>query len=926
MSKIRVYELAKEAGMASKTLADKLIDLGYDIKSHSSTVSDDEAEEIRKKVLGVTETEVVEKRIKVTGGRTVIRRRAETVIRPLAETPPEEEPQDESGEDVTPVIEDTAVEKAPVEQHEAAAGDDQTPEETMARETALITEEVAAPPAEATETEPEPVIEEPETIAAPAEPTTPPEEKPATETEEKAPEVEESPEPASHLAPPAEEDEEEMAPEIKRIVPDKSRKGLAKVIKRAAIQLPVEEPRHIRQPKPARVRAKGPAGIQVNGSMEEDITELAPVSEARGKKKGKRLVQIRQEPGPKGRKGIMGKRKGRNFEDDDSDFLMGKARRSKKKSHDEPVSETKAIKRRIKIYETISVGDLAHRMGIKANQIIGKLMGLGVMATVNQALDVDSATLVAADFGYEVELAETNESNILNMEEQESGGEAVPRPPVVTIMGHVDHGKTSILDAIRKTDVADGEAGGITQHIGAYYVRSSAGDVVFLDTPGHEAFTEMRSRGAQVTDIVVLVVAADDGVMDQTKEAISHAKAANVPIVVAVNKIDKDNADPSRVMRELADLDLIPEAWGGPIIFCETSAKKNVGIQELLENILLQAEVLELKADSNRKARGRVIEAQLHKGRGPVATVLIQEGTLRAGAPFVVGQYHGKVRALINDKGETISEAGPSMPVEVQGLSGVPLAGDDFLEVTDDKMAKNVSASRQLKARETELASSTKISLDKLFEKMQHGDVKELRVVLRSDVQGTLEAFGKAIENLSTDAIKVKVLHEGTGTLSESDVLLASASEAIIIGFNVRPNAKVKELAEREKVDIRFYDVIYHALDDIKKAMTGMLDPTFVEKVIGSAEVRMTFSVPKIGTVAGSYVIDGKIERNAQVRVIRDGVVVYTGKLGSLKRFKDDAREVLTGYECGINVENFNDLKEGDILEAFVMEEVATTL
>jgi translation initiation factor IF-2 len=565
-------------------------------------------------------------------------------------------------------------------------------------------------------------------------------------------------------------------------------------------------------------------------------------------------------------------------------------------------------------------------MSIKVNQVIAKLMGLGVMATVNQVLDIDTATLVAADFGYEVEQGITEEINVLQMEEQETGGEGLPRPPVVTVMGHVDHGKTSILDSIRKTDVALGEAGGITQHIGAYYVRSSEGDVVFLDTPGHAAFTEMRSRGAQVTDVVVLVVAADDGVKDQTKEAINHAQAAKVPIVVAVNKIDKPDADPTRVQRELGELGLVPEDWGGDVIFCETSAKKGTGIEELLSNILLQAEVLELKANPNRKARGRVVEAQLHKGRGAVATVLVQEGTLHLGEPIVIGQHSGKVRTLTNDKGEQIEEAGPATPVEIQGLSGVPQAGDEFSVVKDDKMAKSVSASRQLRVRELELGSASKISLDNIFEQMELGDVKELRVVLRSDVQGTLEAFKKSIEELSTDEIKVRILHEGTGTITESDVLLASASEAIIIGFNVRPPVKVKDIAIKEQVDIRSYDVIYHALDDIKKAMVGLLEPEFEESVIGSAEVRDTFQVPKIGTIAGCYVVDGKVVRNAKVRVLRDGVVIYTGQLGSLKRFKDDAKEVASGYECGIGIENFNDIKVGDVLEAFVMEEIEASL
>ena len=732
-------------------------------------------------------------------------------------------------------------------------------------------------------------------------------------------------------------EEEKKTPPVKA----KPRRGLAKVIKKAAIQIPVEPAaKPAKGAKPARPRRAAANGAAMPGRPAVGIP--AGTDKKVGKKKGKRLVQIQPvaEARIRAKRPFAGKRKGRrDMQMNDGSLPPRRGRYGSKSGRGRaaegqkvvqeastPITEAKAIKKRIKVYETISVADIAHRMGVKVNQVIGKLMGLGIMATMNQSLDVDTATLVATDFGYEVEQAVTEEITVLNLEEQEGGGEALPRPPVVTVMGHVDHGKTSILDAIRKTDVAAGEAGGITQHIGAYYVRSSAGDVVFLDTPGHAAFTSMRSRGAQVTDVVVLVVAADDGVMDQTKEAINHAQAAKVPIVVAVNKIDKANADPDRVKRELAELGLSPEEWGGDTIFCETSAKQNKGIDELLNNILLQAEILELKADPKRKARGRVIEAQLHKGRGPVATILVQDGTLKTGVPFVVGQHHGKVRSLINDKGEIIKEAGPAMPVEVQGLSGVPLAGDECIEVADEKMARSVSSSRQHKARESALASITKISLDKLFEQMKEGEVKELRVILRADVQGTLEAFGKAIEQLSTAAIKVRVLHEGTGTITDSDVLLASASDAIIIGFNVRPAVKIKELAEKEVVDIRSYDVIYSALDDIKKAMTGMLEPTFEERVIGSAEVRETFHVPKVGTIAGCFVVDGKVERNAKARVLREGVVIYNGRVGSLRRFKDDAKEVTSGYECGIGIENFNDIKVGDTIEAYIEEEVAAKL
>ena len=903
MSRIRVYDLAKEADMPSKELAEKLIDLGYDIKSHSSTVEDSIADEIRRKVIGTAETEVVEKRISTKGRTTVIRRRSQTVRR-APEPPPEEK--EVPVETIEPTEEPPEEKPAPKPVREKAAK-----KKKEAVEPEKVAEEAAEEPEEAKEIEPEeqPFVEV----------------KSAEEAEEGVEEAEEK------VA-------EKPAPKVtKRIVPP--RKGLAKVIKKAAIHIPEEQPKPPARPaKTARPKGTKPGSKEVGGFRPGRPGDHAEKTEAgkpgKGKKKGKRLVQIK--PGSEGqgrlKKGFGPKRKGRKGFGMREDYEFGprtaKGTKGKKRQAEpvQPVAETKAIKKRIKIFETISVGDLAHRMSVKANQLISKLMELGVMATVNQVLDVDTATLVAADFGYEVEQGVTEESIVMQFEEQEVGGEPLPRPPVVTVMGHVDHGKTSILDAIRKTDVALGEAGGITQHIGAYYVRSSEGDVVFLDTPGHAAFTEMRSRGAKVTDVVVLVVAADDGVMEQTREAINHAQAANVPIVVAVNKIDKANANPDRVKRELAELGLAPEEWGGDVIYCETSAKKNIGIAELLSNILLQVEVLELKADPKRKARGRVIEAQLHKGRGAVATVLVQEGTLRLGEPIVIGLHSGKVRSLINDRGEHIKEAGPATPVEIQGLSGVPQAGDEFVVVKDDKMAKSVSASRQLKARESELAATSKISLDKLFEQMQEGDVKELRVVLRADVQGTLEAFGKAIEELSTDVIKVKVLHEGVGAMTESDILLASASEAIIIGFNVRPPVKVKGLAEKEHVDIRFYDVIYHALDDIKKAMVGLLEPEFKEVVIGSAEVRETFQVPKIGTIAGCYVIDGKVERNAKVRVLRDGVVIYTGQMGSLRRFKDDAKEVASGYECGIGVENFNDIKVDDVLEAFIMEEVEATL
>ncbi|BCO07766.1 hypothetical protein GF1_01420 [Desulfolithobacter dissulfuricans] len=915
MSRVRVYELAKEAGFKSKELADKLIALGYPIKSHSSTVDEATAAEIRRKVFGSGTIEVGEERITVRKKPAVVRTKVTTVRR---------RSRAEKEETARKAEEELLAAQASLEEEKAAAAKERVAEPEVREESEAP---AVTPEGETTEAgaAPEAVEGTPPAAGAEQEPASAPE-VPAGAGEVAGKGIrEEDPETTGKetggsAQPIAEEPPVQPArPEVKRA------KGLARVVGKVDIKVEPERPRP--QRRTGRLQAGGAPAVADAGP--------GPAARPAGKGKGKKksVVDAGGDNGF-GKPRKKGGRKGRKVDfsrGDEAEFVRyrkkkkkGGARRDKTPSA--PVAETKAIKKRIKVFETITVGDLAKRMGVKASEVIAQLMGLGVMATVNQALDVDTATLVAADFGYEVEQGMTEEIEIMQLQEQEEGGEEQPRPPVVTVMGHVDHGKTSILDAIRKTDVASGEAGGITQHIGAYHVQASSGGVTFVDTPGHAAFTEMRSRGAQVTDIVVLVVAADDGVMDQTREAIAHAKAAGVPIVVAVNKIDKDNADPERVKRELGEFGLIPEEWGGDTIYCETSAKRNIGIDELLENIQLQAEILELKADPSRKARGTVIEAQLHKGRGPVATVLVQEGTLRVGDYFVAGLYSGKVRSLTNDRGEQVREAGPAMPVEVQGLSGVPSAGDEFVVVKDEKMAKSVSASRQLKARETELASASKVSLDNLFEKIAEQEVKELRIILRADVQGTLEAFGQAAEKLSTDEIRVRVLHEGTGSITENDIHLAAASDAIIIGFNVRPTVKVKELAEREQVDVRSYDVIYHALEDIQKAMVGMLEPTYEEQVIGTAEVRETFQVPKVGTIAGCFVIDGKIERNAGVRVLRDGVVIYNGKIASLRRFKDDVKEVQSGYECGIGVENFNDIKVGDHLEAYTMIEVEATL
>lgn len=582
--------------------------------------------------------------------------------------------------------------------------------------------------------------------------------------------------------------------------------------------------------------------------------------------------------------------------------------------------------RKIKIYETIQVSELAKLMGVKVGELIKKSLQMGMPVTANQSIDADTAAILADEFGYQVEKAPIEEEILLQYTPP-SPEELKPRPPVVTVMGHVDHGKTTLLDAIRKTDVASKEAGGITQHIGAYTVTLEDGRMItFIDTPGHEAFTSMRARGAQVTDIVILVVAADDGVMEQTIEAIEHARAAKVPIVVAINKIDKPEANPERVKSQLAELGLIPEEWGGDTLMVNISARNKIGINELLELVLLQAEMLELKAAYERPARGRIIESKLDKGRGPVATVLVQEGTLKEGDIFIAGLTYGRVRAMFDSYGKRVKTATPSIPVEVIGFEELPQAGDDFIVIGDEEKARKIAEYRQRKAREAEAAKEVKISLEKIFEKLKEGELKELNIVLKADTQGTLEALQTSLKKLSTEKVKINIIRAGIGAISESDIMLASASEAIVIGFNVKPTSQAKDLAKREGVDVRFYDVIYQVLDDVKKAMAGLLEPKIVEEIKGVAEVRATFKIPKVGVVAGCYVKEGVISRNHNIRVIRDGIVIYTGKIASLKRFKEDVKEVMAGYECGLKIEGFNDVKEGDILETFELKKVAQEL
>jgi translation initiation factor IF-2 len=586
------------------------------------------------------------------------------------------------------------------------------------------------------------------------------------------------------------------------------------------------------------------------------------------------------------------------------------------------ITTPKAIKKVIKISEVISVGELAQRMGAKVGQVIKKLMDLGVMTTVTQTIDVDTASLVATEFGYEVESVAIDVDKILQRAEDHPD-KLLPRPPVVTIMGHVDHGKTLLLDAIRKSRLVDQEAGGITQHIGAYRVDLDKGTIVFIDTPGHEAFTAMRARGAQVTDLVVLVVAADDGIMPQTIEAVDHAKAAEVPIVVAINKIDKPEADPEKVKRDLTELGLVPEEWGGHTLYAQVSAKKRTGIDDLLELILLQAEMLDLKANPDKPARGVVVEARLDRGRGPVGTVLVKEGTLKAGEVFVSGGTYGRVKIMLDERGKQLQEAGPAMPAEVVGFTDIPNAGDDLICVESEKVAKEISFHRQKQLRGETGARPERMSLEDLYDRIQQGEMKELRLVLKGDTQGSIQAIHDSLEKLSTDEVRIDVIHQGIGGISETDVNLAAASDAVIIGFNVSPLGKAKSVAEQEQVDIRVYSIIYEVIEDVEKALKGLLGPIRKEVILGKAEVREVFRVSKVGVIAGSYVTEGKMTRGSEVRLFRNGDMVYEGTVSSLKRFKDDVREVQAGYECGIGVEGYSAWEVGDTIEAYIYEEVA---
>ena len=897
MLKKRVYELAKDLGIENKDLIARLEKLGITGKSHSSSLEDSDVERIQRDLHAAEPHEMEEKRIK----STVIRRRA---VRTVAEA---EKPEIQRDETIKEAVEPLPVKEEKPELQAIAAVIQVKPERVPEPETFVQTPEITV--------QKEAVAEKSVESALPIQEK---QEQAVTLVEKQAPEK-----PPVALSP-----SRPVRPEVKKppLPAEMTREPATQTTRNATIvgrkELPKRtEPRVIKDitPPPPKVVQSMPVRQDQDIDKPRKKGAKPPVEVVIGDKVVARKKALIKKDYDK---------KGGRFDTIDRDERPGKWKEEKRpaviKMKKTEITVPKAVKRRIRIGEAVAVGELAKKMGIKAGEVIAKLMGLGLMATINQAIDSDTASLIAGEFGFQVEtVAAEFEEPLLKTEIPSEN--LKPRAPVVTIMGHVDHGKTSLLDAIRQTHVIDGEAGGITQAIGAYHVRIKDRDIVFLDTPGHEAFTAMRARGAQVTDIVILVVAADDGVMDQTVEAINHSRVAGVPIMVAINKIDKPGADVEKIKQGLTQFHLVPEEWGGETIFAEVSAKKKQGIEELLELILLQADIMELKADPDRPARGVVIEAKLDRGRGPVATVLIQEGTLKEGDAFVCKTESGRVRAMINDQGQRVREAGPAMPVEVIGFSKVPPVSAEFVCVDDEKKARNIADYWIRKERERELSSTSKITLEQLYEKIKEG-AKDLNIIVKGDVQGSIEALTESLNKLSTPDIKLKMIHSSTGTITETDVMLASASNAVIIGFNVRPDSRVAEIAEHEGVEIKLYDIIYNVIADVKAAMEGLLEPLFKEVVHGRAEVLDIFKISKVGTIAGCSVQDGKILRNASLKVVRDGVVAYDGKIASLKRGKDDAREVAAGMECGIGIENFNDIRVGDILEAYVKEKVERKL
>ncbi len=978
MSKKRVHELAKEFGLENREAVLLLQQGGVDVKTHSSSVYEDEARAVLMKAKGkpapaaaapsaatpaAAPAASAPKRV----GMMIVKKKSDAESAPAAEAPqapaaPVEEPH---AEQAAPV-EARSVEREPVAPTEPSREDEPAAEAVTPAARSVDSRPIVTPP-------PQPP---PSRTSYGSQPSRtggsrpaayhrdPSQDRPRQSTPEQqdAAAAEQANLPEGGAAPADAAAGDAGAPMAQQ------RPGAAQVVRMIDRDKLLERIPSRRLgggqggPRPGGYGQRpggpgGPGGPRPGpgGQRFGGVTELRVVTDPFGR--GREMVDVnRRGPGPSGPPGArppMGPRpggpggpggpgqrgKGRGPSKREMvemrERAMHPARLKKKKTTSRTgkqtvVTQPRASKRVVKMGKTITVAELASALGVKAAELIGKLMNLGMMVSQNQGVDFDTATLLATEYEYTVTSEAFDEKELLdagNPEEAEDTANLKPRPPVVTVMGHVDHGKTSLLDAIRKAKVADGEAGGITQHIGAYQVPvPGKGLVTFLDTPGHAAFTQMRARGAQITDIVVLVVAADDGVMPQTEEALKHAQAAEVPIIVAVNKIDKPEAQPERVMQELSKFNLLSEAWGGDTIFVNTSATKGTGIPELLEAILLQAEVLELKANPDRPAIGSVVEAQLDKGRGAVATLLIETGTLRQGDAIVVGEYSGRVRAMLDDEGKMIKEAGPSTPVEIIGLDGVPGAGDQLNVVENADAAREVAENRKSSRKEAEQTVERKMSLDDIMKRMAGQSSLELKIVLKADVQGSAEAVKDALTKLATNEVKVSVIYSGVGGISESDITLAAASNGIVLGFGVRPDAKARSIAEREGVEIRTYAIIYEMLDDVRKAMEGLLQPESREKIIGRAEVREIFRVSKIGTIAGSRVVDGKAMRSARIRVLRDNVQVFDGKVASLRSFKNDVREVDQGAECGVSLEGYQDVKPGDVLEFYQVEEVARRL
>jgi len=924
MSKIRVHELAKKMGIDSKDLIDQLSRAGVDAKSHASVLEDSDIQKLESakaasQAPSAADVKVDEQRI----SSGLIRRRVSRVA-PAAEEPPA----------AAQVVEVPV--KAPVEVKEPAPPVPTEPEAAPEPVSAAPAEKVAEPAAAAEA----PAVRKEKAAFVP-----PPKESgnrakilgrvelPKTVYEPQRSERPTGTRPDQRPGGPRPDRPAGARPDQR---PGTPRPAGAGPDQRPGSPRPAGPGQRPGGPRPAgagpgqrpgspRPAGAGPGRPGMSTTPAPDLsTPGKDVGRGRNAKKKKGRGDVVED-----RAGAA-RRKDRQVYEPDAGDRYRKGKKAPRASQKTEITVSKAIKRKIRITDVISVGELAKRMGVKANDLIKELMRQGQMVTINHPLDYETAALIASEFSYEVENVAFDEESMLavtgSVEKEEADGALQTRPPVVTIMGHVDHGKTSLLDAIREANVTAGEFGGITQHIGAYDVTINGRQITFLDTPGHEAFTAMRARGAQVTDIVVLVVAADDGVMPQTREAINHARAAKVPILVAVNKIDKPDANLDRVRQELTEFGLVSEDWGGETIFVNVSAKQRLNIDQLLEMILLQAEVMDLKANPDKHAQGTVVEARLDKGRGPVATVLVQQGTLHIGDPIVAGVHYGRVRTMTDDRGNMVKEAGPSFPVEVTGLTGVPDAGEMFHAVEDEKVAKEVAQHRAQKQREAELAKHSKISLDQLYARIKQGDVKELRVIVKADVQGSVEAVAESLGKLATDACRLVVIHSGVGAITETDISLAAASDAIVLGFNVRPAPKASAQAEADGVDIRLYNVIYDAVNDVRNAMEGLLAPTYHEDHLGRAEVREAFNITKVGTIAGCHVLDGRILRNAKARLLRDSVVIWQGKLSSLRRFKDDVREVASGYECGIGLENYSDLKPGDIIEAYELREVKSTL